>query len=151
MAAENEFRENSQAVQAHLNITQSVIQRMAANSGSCKAWCITLVSAILVIVADKGKPQYTLIAIIPTVLFLILDTYYLSLEKMFRKSYNLFIEKLHSGKVVACDLYAVSPSGPMAKTYISSLRSFSIWPFYATLLGMILLVKAIVITSVPNK
>ena len=151
MGKEKEFKENSQAVQAHLNITQSVIQRMAANSNSCKAWCITLVSAILVIVADKGKPQYTLIAIIPTTLFLILDTYYLSLEKMFRQSYNFFIEKLHSGKVVASDLYAVSPSGNMLKTYFSSLGSFSIWPFYATLLGMIWIVNAIVITSMPNK
>src|SRR3990172_5550441 len=116
MGGENEFKENSQAVQAHLSITQSVIQRMAANSTSCKAWCITLVSAILVIVADKGRPQYALIAIIPTILFLALDTYYLSLEKMFRHSYNSFIEKLHSGKVVAADLYAVSPSGHTLKT-----------------------------------
>jgi len=151
MGGENEFKENSQAVQAHLSITQSVIQRTAANSTSCKAWCITLVSAILVIVADKGRPQYALIAIIPTILFLALDTYYLSLEKMFRHSYNSFIEKLHSGKVVAADLYAVSPSGHTLKTLYSSLRSFSIWPFYLSLLVMIWLVKAIVIVSMPNK
>ena len=151
MTTSQEFKENSQTVQAHLSITQSVIQRMAANSTSCKAWCITLVSAILVIVADKGKPQYALIAIIPTILFLSLDTYYLSLEKMFRQSYNLFIEKLHNSKVVAADLYAVSPSGDMLKTLFSSLRSFSIWPFYLTLLAMIWLVKAIVIVSMPNK
>jgi hypothetical protein len=44
------------------------------------------VSAILVIAADKGKPQYTLIGVIPTFLFLVLDTYYLSLEKRFRGS-----------------------------------------------------------------
>lgn len=61
---------NSQAVQSHLSITQSVIQRMATNSSSCKAWCITVVSAILVIVADKGKSQYAYIAIIPNILFL---------------------------------------------------------------------------------
>jgi hypothetical protein len=60
---------------------------MASNSASCKAWCITLVSAILVIVADKGKPQHALITIIPTVLFLVLDTYYLAIE-MFRQSYT---------------------------------------------------------------
>lgn len=151
MDSENEFKENSQAVQAHLSITQSVIQRMAANSTSCKAWCITLVSAILVIVADKGKPHYALIAIIPTILFLALDTYYLSLERMFRQSYNMFIEKLYSGKVVAADLYDVSPSGHMLRTFFSSLRSFSIWPFYLTLIVMIWLVKAIVIVSMPNK
>ena len=63
---------NSQAVQSHLSITQSVIQRMATNSSACKAWCITVVSAILVIVADKGKSQYAYIAIIPNILFFVL-------------------------------------------------------------------------------
>lgn len=145
MTAENEFKENSQAVQAHLGITQSVIQRMASNSASCKAWCITLVSAILVIVADKGKPQYAMIALIPNILFLVLDSYYLALEKMFRQSYNKFIEKFHVGKVVATDLYAVSSSGNIFKNFFASLLSFSIWPFYLTLFVMIWMAKTIVI------
>lgn len=144
----DEFKENSPSVQAHLSITQAVINRMATNSTSCKAWCITLVSAILVIVADKGKPQFALIAVIPTILFCALDAYYLSLEKRFRESYNLFIEKLHGGKVVAADLYCVMPSGDKTKTFYAALRSFAIWPFYLTLLMMILLVKTIVIVSV---
>ena len=100
MPGKGEYGENSQAVQAHLSITQSVIQRMASNSTSCKTWCITLVSAILVVVADKGKPRYALIAVIPTVLFLVLDCYYLALERMFRRSYNSFIDKLHQGEVI---------------------------------------------------
>lgn len=145
MVEENEYREDSQAVQAHLNVTECVIQRMASNSASCKAWCITLVSAILVIVADKGKPQYALIAIIPTVLFFILDAYYLALERMFRQAYNSFINKVHKGKVVVSDLYAVTPAGNLFKTFWSSLISFSIWPFYATLLAMIWIVKVVVI------
>ena len=145
MAENDQFRENSQAVQTHLGITQSVIQRMDSNSASCKAWCITLVSAILVIVADKGNPQYSLIALIPTALFLILDTYYLALERMFRQAYNSFIDKLHKGKVVVSDLYAVTPAGNLFKTFFSSLLSFSIWPFYATLLAMIWIVKVVVI------
>lgn len=144
-AAELKFREDSPAVQAHLGITQAVIQRMASNSGSCKAWCITLVSAILVIVADKGKPRYALIAMVPTILFLILDTYYLALEKRFRKSYNSFIDKLHKGQVVASDLYAVTPQGPPFRTFVASMRSFSIWPFYLTLGVMIWLAKQVVI------
>ena len=48
--------ETSPSIQTHLGISQGVIQRMADNSTSSKAWCITIVSAILVIVADKGKP-----------------------------------------------------------------------------------------------
>jgi len=140
------YGEESAAVQAHLSITQSVIQRMAANSGSCKAWCITLVSAILVIVADKGKPNHALIAGIPTILFLVLDTYYLALERCFRESYNAFIEKLHTGQVQASDLYAVTPRGSVLRTFGASLLSFSIWPFYLTLGAMIWVVKCVVIT-----
>ncbi len=140
----NVFRENSEAVQAHLSITQSVIQRMAEDSSSCKAWCIMLVSAILVIVADKGKPQYALIALIPTLLFFVLDTYYLALESMFRSSYNSFIDKLHKGDVVAGDLYAVSPRGQLSKAFFESVCSFSIWPFYLTLVVMIFITKSLV-------
>jgi hypothetical protein len=144
MSDEAKISEGSAAVQAHLGITQSVIQRMASNSASCKAWCITLVSAILVIVADKGKPRYALIAFIPTALFLILDVYYLALERCFRQSYNSFIEKLHAKQVIASDLYAVTPKGSM-KTFGASVLSFSIWPFYVTLAVMILLTKLLVI------
>jgi hypothetical protein len=149
MASNEEFKENSQAVQAHLNITQSVIQRMAANSALCKGWCIALVSAILVIVADKGKPQYTLIALVPTILFFLLDVYYLSLEKRFRESYNSFIRKLHGGKLVADDLFAVSPSKYAAKAVREALGSFSIWLFYLTLLVMIFIVKMVVVAPAP--
>jgi len=145
MPEERSYAEDSPAVQAHLSIAQSVIQRMASNSASCKAWCITLVSAILVIVADKGKPHYALIAVVPTLLFLVLDTYYLALERCFRQSYNNFIEKLHAGRVVAADLYAVTPTGSVVQTFFKSLGSFSIWPFYATLGLMIWLAKRIVI------
>ena len=84
MQKDESFKENSEAVQSHLSILQSVIQRMASNSSSSKAWCITLVSAVLVIVADKGKPDYAYISFIPILLFLFLDAYYLALEKGFR-------------------------------------------------------------------
>lgn len=136
---------NSQAVQSHLSITQSVIQRMATNSSSCKAWCITVVSAILVIVADKGKSQYAYIAIIPNFLFSVLDTYYLALEKMFRISYNDFIKKLHKNVIDSSDLFAVIPKGNLIKMFFKSIISFSVWPFYLTLLIMILLAKEIIL------
>ena len=125
--------EESPGVQAHLSILQSVIQRMAANSASSKTWCIALVSAVLVIVADKGRPSFALIAAIPTILFLFLDAYYLTLERRFRKSYNAFIQKLHQGGIVPTDLYAVDPAGTAANEFCRSLSSFSIWPFYAAL------------------
>jgi len=140
-----EFRENSDAVQAHLQIAQSVIGRMSTNSASCKAWCIALVSAIIVVVADKGQARYAAVAAIPTVLFLALDTYYLGLERRFRNSYNAFIDKLHRGRVGANDLYHIVPTGGSLEHFVRSLLSFSIWPFYLTLGAMIVMAQQIML------
>ena len=134
---EEEFRENAQAIQAHLGILQSAIHRIASNSAASKTACITLVSAILVIVADKGKPNYAWIALIPTLLFFILDAYYLGLEKGFRNAYNEFIGKLHKRTLAESDMYVVAPKGNQALLLLQSTYSFSVWPFYLTLLGMI--------------
>ncbi len=134
----NTFHENSDAVQAHLGMSQSVIQRMSANSASCKGWCIAITSAILVLVGDKSKPDYALIAFIPIFLFLSLDAYYLALERRFRNSYNSFIDKLHLKGIESTDLYAIIPSGSTLKAYGTALISFSIWPFYVLLMVMVL-------------
>lgn len=131
----------SASIQTHLGILQNVIQRMASNSSSCKAWCITLVSAILVIVADKGKPDYAYIAIMPTFVFSMLDAYYLALEKAFRNSYNNFIVKLHGQSLTESDLYSVSPAGNIYTLQFSALKSFSIWGFYISLVVLIFITK----------
>jgi hypothetical protein len=118
---------------------------MASNSASCKAWCITLVSAVLVIVADKGRPSLALIAYVPTILFLVLDAYYLALERCFRRSYNEFIDGLQKGQIEAKDVYAVTPKGSVFRETVKAGLSFSVWPFYGTLAITILLAKLLVI------
>lgn len=99
----------SPAVQSHLTIQQGVINRMVANSTGCKTWCIALVSAIAVIIADKGKPEFVWISVVPIGLFLFLDAYYLGLEKRYRDGYNEFIKKLHAGSATVEDLFIVTP------------------------------------------
>ncbi|RKR72093.1 hypothetical protein [Marinobacter nauticus] len=137
--------EESPSVQAHLQIMQGVISRMAANSTASKAWCITIVSAILVLVADKSKPEYAFIALVPIFLFLALDSYYLALEKAFRDSYNEFICKLHEQRICSEDLYSVVPKGNMTNHQIAALKSFSVWGFYVCLGVMVYLAKELVL------
>ncbi|MEW8048481.1 MAG: hypothetical protein AB2805_18520 [Candidatus Thiodiazotropha sp.] len=137
--------EESASVQSHLSIMQSVIQRMSANSTSCKAWCITIVSAILVLIADKNKPELAWLALLPTFLFLALDAYYLALEKAFRSSYNNFIKKLHNHELYSADLYSVAPVGNMSSHQIDSLKSFSVWGFYGALFILVVLAKELVL------
>ena len=136
---------DSASIQVHLTIMQDVIQRMAANSSSAKTWCVTLVSAVLVIVADKGKPQYAWIAILPTIAFAALDMYYLALEKGFRRSYNAFIDKLHANSLKTSDLYSVELSGSFARLLYESIQSFSIWGFYVSMAILTVLTKQIAI------
>ncbi|MBV1929711.1 MAG: hypothetical protein KUG81_09410 [Gammaproteobacteria bacterium] len=134
----------SAAVQSYLVILQGVISRMATNSSACKTWCITLVSAILVIVADKAKPEYALLALMPAVLFLLLDSYYLGLERGFRDLYNQFIKKLHSNTATLEDTFVVNPGGGTGHILLLSLKalfSVSVWPFYGLLSAMILVAK----------
>ena len=99
MTENRSLNEDPSSVQAHLTIMQGVAQ----NSRSCKVWCVTLVAATLVLVARTGEPQHALIALVPTLLFLALDAYYLALERAFRNSYNTFLGKLHEGKLAPSD------------------------------------------------
>lgn len=135
----------SPSIQTHLGILQNVIQRMASNSSSCKAWCVTLVSAILVIVADKGKPDYAWIAMLPTIVFVALDAYYLATEKAFRNLYNDFISKLHKKALTENDLYSVVPKGNMSHLQFESIKSFSVWGFYISLAVLIVVTKSVAI------
>lgn len=141
MSEEDIIDESSPAVQAHLTIEQSVIQRMATNSASCKAWCIGLVSAILIVVAEKENVNLAFLALLPTLLFLVLDAYYLALERMFRASYKAFIKKLHRKRIEPEDLFVITPQGELFKNVCCSIWSFSVWPFYGTLLVTTILVR----------
>ena len=130
----------SSAVQMHLQILQGVIQRMAENSRSCKVWCVTLVSAVLVLVARTGEANHALIALAPAILFLVLDSYYLGLERAFRSSYTSFVSKIHGESVSTDDLYSVNASGSIPRHFFWALfRSFSILPFYLMVMATVII------------
>ena len=142
------LNEESSAVQAHLTIMQGVINRMAENSHSCKVWCVTLVAATLVLVARTDEPQHALIALVPTLLFLFLDSYYLALERAFIKSQNAFVGKLHRGELGSADLYRVVSTGMGWRLVGRCLvGSVSIWPFYLLVAVTILLTWMLIIPS----
>lgn len=117
---------------------------MAANSSSCKSWSITLVSAIIVVLIDKDKAEYINIGIAPIILFGLLDSYYLTMETLFRNRYNSFIEKLHSNAVGKNDLFVVSPQENVTtRLILKSLKSISIYPFYLVFITIVLVIRLI--------
>jgi hypothetical protein len=96
------------AVQSHLEMLQGVVSRMATNSTSCKAWCVGLVSAIVVVVTESGRSQLLVVAMLPIVVFGMLDVYYLFLERRFRWAYETLLGKILSGAAEIDDLFATS-------------------------------------------
>ncbi len=72
----------------HLELIQAVVTRLAQNSFAYKGWAIIIVAAIFALSGKEAKPQYLLIALLPTVAFWGLDAYYLRQERLFRKLYD---------------------------------------------------------------
>ena len=78
----------------HLEFIQANISRMNQNSFHMKGWCIAVVSALLAIYAGSidetgyGNAIFIFVAIIPTLLFWFLDSYYLQQERKFLGIYN---------------------------------------------------------------
>jgi carbon starvation protein CstA len=140
------FNADSPSVHKYLDLLQGVINRMAANCPGCKTWCITLVSATVVIIADKSKPEYVWIAFVPLVLFCFLDAYYLALERSFRNRYNAFVDQLHATSVTVNDLYTLTPQVDWSSRF-KSFGSSSIYPFYLFLALMLLAIRFWIIPS----
>ena len=139
MESQTNLDYDSSAVRTHLTIMQGVIERMAENSRSCKLWCVTLVAAVLVLVARTGKADHALIALAPAVLFYVLDAYYLALERGFRSSYSNFVRRIHERQATSSELYTVAPNGSIPRgTLWAMFKSFSVLPFYAVVVGAVL-------------
>lgn len=73
----------------HLEMIQAVISRMAGNSFLLKGWSVTLAAAVIALAANKeSHALLTLIALLPVLMFWLLDGYYLHQERLFRKLYD---------------------------------------------------------------
>lgn len=93
----------------HLEFVQGVITRMNSNSFSMKGWMITIVAGFLAIFA-AGKELneiFLFVAVAPTLLFWLLDTYYLQMEKKYRLLYTDVVNGNAATFVMNTDEYKV--------------------------------------------
>lgn len=72
----------------HMEIIQSIINRMAGNSFALKGWAVTLITGIFALSSKDADKMYFLIAYVPIIVFWGLDTYYLLQERLYRSLYN---------------------------------------------------------------
>lgn len=72
----------------HLEFLQNIITRMANNSFLLKGWTIALISVIVGLNKDDMGWRVVLISFFLTIVFWILDAYFLGQERYFRARYN---------------------------------------------------------------
>lgn len=72
----------------HLEMVQNIITRMNTNSFQIKGWCITVVSALLGFYANNSNFKFIIVGLFATILFWLLDTFYLQQERRFRALYS---------------------------------------------------------------
>jgi len=72
----------------HLELIQSVINRMAQVSFIIKGWAVTLVAGLLALAVNAECWYYSLLALLPALVFWGLDAFYLRQERLFRHLYD---------------------------------------------------------------
>lgn len=140
---------DSESVRAHLAGLQGTVSRLAGNSAQCKTWAVTLTAALLALTLEKGIAVAMPVAALPIVIFALLDTYYLSLERRTRNLYIAFADKVR-GDVVPESAEALLFSFGRTQTNVTfraCLRSGSVWIFY---LGLLLLAAVAFLFTGPS-
>jgi hypothetical protein len=116
---------------AHLNIIQSVISRMSGFSASAKNFCITVNAAIIAVAFQKQVPWLGMGAVMVLVLFGLMDSYYLSLERRYRALY----EDVAGRPLDVLPDMSLKPSAPTWRCFGGSIGSVSVFPFYLLLMA----------------
>lgn len=72
----------------HLEMIEAVAERMAKNSFTIKGWTMGLVSIVGVLASQNSDKRFLLVILLPAIIFLGLDAYYLLLERKYRFLYK---------------------------------------------------------------
>ena len=73
----------------HLEMIQGVINRMGTSSFLIKGWSATLATGIVALSREAKRPAPVIaIAVVPVLVFWVLDAYFLFQERLFRALYD---------------------------------------------------------------
>ena len=123
----------------HLEFIQGVINRLGNNSFLVKSWCVTIVAALAAL-SSGTKDQYIIIAYFPVFVFWLLDSYYLWQERLFRELYNE-VRVMEESNI---NFSMESSTNAMRKhKYLDAAFSKTILPFYAVLVGTIIILMLV--------
>jgi hypothetical protein len=137
------------SVVAYLEFLQNVISRMGGNSANIKALIAVVYTIfITILIAVKELKGYWWVGLIIALVGMIMDTYYLAFERMYRKRYNNFVKKLNENQIDEKEIYNMNPKNTDLKyevfaVMLEAVRSFSVIGFYILFIGITILLKFI--------
>ena len=91
--------EKSDAIYSqYFTIIQDVINRMAQNSFLIKAWAVTLIATIFILTFSIVNILIFGVLLAITIIFWALDSYYLKLERVYRRLYQTKVEEYNDNQ-----------------------------------------------------
>lgn len=124
----------------HLDMIQSIINRMAGNSFFLKGWGVTLVSALFALAAKDGNLLFLFVACFPCICFWFLDAYFLRQERLYRELYRDVAEKTESEIDFTMNASIFSEVIP---SWVDTVFSVTLRLFYGAILVTIFVVNMI--------
>lgn len=124
-----------------LKMIQDIIKRMANNSFKLKQWCVTIVVVTMIF---RAPVDSCIIPLIPLIAFGILDAYYLTLERRFRKLYDKKVQNFHKERILN-EIFTFQINESKAdlwdtvKSICDTAKSTSIWLFYGCIFILVLI------------
>lgn len=128
---------------AHLGFIQATITRMGVNSFVIKGWSITLVAAIFALASKDSNVKLVLLAYFPVIMFWVLDGFFLHQEKLFRKLYEQVADGSIPSNEFTMNTAAIKR---MVPSMFQVMFTKTIWPFYVTIIGLIIFAMEKILT-----
>lgn len=123
----------------HLEMVQAIVARMSNQAAALKNYCITLTTAVCGFAVTLQRPFVALLAVMPILIFWLLDAQYLRLERQFR---SLF-DHIRSENWEAIPNFEINRKHVRKERFLSAVVSWSIISFYGFLAGGVLIVAII--------
>lgn len=135
----------------HLEMIESIIERMAKNSFQLKAWAMTLVTMVGALGAKEADKRFMLLAFVPIIGFWFLDAFYIQQERLYKALYRSVCERKEEEIDFNLNTRSITFTNDKAKRicFFSCLKSASVSLFYGVLAVTMILLVAVLKGWVP--
>jgi hypothetical protein len=134
----------------YLEMIQGVVTRMESSSFFLKGGTVTLTAGVLALSSTGLHRMFVSIAFMAIVVFWGLDSYYLSLERRFRRLFD-YIRIDQSAPIdFNLDYHKadVWKEGKEQASFFRCLISRTEWPFYAVMTAIVLILLSVISATV---